>query len=344
MESNKDGDIYYITTDCSPSHLFGNLSVTDKSVMYLHNSESQPRVIVVDRNLLKEKLLENLSSYVTKLNSSETNEMIAIKCVNINNSYYVAVGLYGGFKLWSADGNRLLFQIPAKVRTTDKPYAFTAICEYKTNPKSNGWDSIICTDNYGQIFLVSNFGQIFKAKLLYSYDGVTTTSVCSGRNTELIAVGFETGEVYIFRNKNESQVEVAAKLDNINNLPCLSLAIVERENNLLAIGYLNGEVRIHNFSQDKNSNNFELKTTIGAHLRMLTQVISYKDCLITCGDDCFVNIWKLDNESNVTIVGNFELTDKMPVGLSILENDDSVSLLVSCYDKASLALIKNLNI
>ncbi len=41
--------IRYINTDCSPSHLANNISVSKKHVFYIHNSETQPRVIMVDR-------------------------------------------------------------------------------------------------------------------------------------------------------------------------------------------------------------------------------------------------------------------------------------------------------
>ena len=41
--------IRYINTDCSPSHLPNNLSISKKHILYIHNSESQPRVIMVDR-------------------------------------------------------------------------------------------------------------------------------------------------------------------------------------------------------------------------------------------------------------------------------------------------------
>lgn len=36
-------------TDCSPSHLFNNLSNSENSIIYIHNSESQPRIITVNK-------------------------------------------------------------------------------------------------------------------------------------------------------------------------------------------------------------------------------------------------------------------------------------------------------
>jgi len=54
MENNKNikENIRYVFTDCSPSHLPNNISISKKHVFYIHNSETQPRVIMVDRRYI----------------------------------------------------------------------------------------------------------------------------------------------------------------------------------------------------------------------------------------------------------------------------------------------------
>lgn len=47
--NNNKEIIRYVNTDSSPSHLPNNISVTKKHIFYIHNSETQPRVIMVDR-------------------------------------------------------------------------------------------------------------------------------------------------------------------------------------------------------------------------------------------------------------------------------------------------------
>lgn len=42
-----------INTDCSPSHLPNNISLSKNHVFYIHNSETQPRIIMVDRKYNK---------------------------------------------------------------------------------------------------------------------------------------------------------------------------------------------------------------------------------------------------------------------------------------------------
>jgi hypothetical protein len=45
-----------ITTDCSPSYLTDNISVTEKNIIYIHNSENQPRIIIIDKKYKTIKL------------------------------------------------------------------------------------------------------------------------------------------------------------------------------------------------------------------------------------------------------------------------------------------------
>jgi WD40 repeat protein len=176
-------------------------------------------------------------------------------------------------------------------------------------------------------------------------DGIATTACCSGFNTDIIAVGFETGEIVLLKLKSDNVVETLAKLDNYYNLPSLSMAVIHINlKNILVIGYLNGEIRLHNLSS-----NYELMLSLGAHLRLITHVSAYNDYFITCGDDCYVNIWKLDKDDKILNKGNFELCDKMPVGACVLERENTgntqiLDLLVSVYDSSNLVLIQNISI
>ena len=43
------GKLSIIQTDCSPSHLFNNLSYCNKNLLFIHNSEIQPRIIIIDK-------------------------------------------------------------------------------------------------------------------------------------------------------------------------------------------------------------------------------------------------------------------------------------------------------
>ena len=106
MDTN-DKKITIHKIDCSPSYIINNLSISKDNLYFIHNSQSLPRILVINKKLLK----EDNNKCATVLNSSETNEMLFVKSIIIKNVEYIAIGLYNGFKLWNNEGNRLLFQI-----------------------------------------------------------------------------------------------------------------------------------------------------------------------------------------------------------------------------------------
>ena len=85
--------------ECSPSYIINNLSQSKDSLYFIHNSQSFPRVLVINKSSLNDK--NNPTKNISILNSSEKNEMLFIKSLYIKNEEYIAVGLYNGFKLWN---------------------------------------------------------------------------------------------------------------------------------------------------------------------------------------------------------------------------------------------------
>ena len=109
MDKNKPNIIIY-NLECSPSYIINNLSQSKDSIYYIHNSQSFPRVLVINKKILREKNTPN-PKFITVLNSSEKNEMLFVRSIIIKDNEYIAIGLYNGFKLWNKEGNRLLYQI-----------------------------------------------------------------------------------------------------------------------------------------------------------------------------------------------------------------------------------------
>ena len=141
--------------------------------------------------------------------------MLIAKVITFNdNVSYIAVGLYGGFKLWSRDGSRLLFQIPAKTQQT-KPYAFLSITEYQMNSnEQNGkYDSILCGDNYGQLFLVSGQLSKWKSKLIYNNNNTMgITSIAATTNGQYVGLTFDKNSIALITiNNTEMKNNVTIK-------------------------------------------------------------------------------------------------------------------------------------
>jgi hypothetical protein len=330
-------DITLIQTDCSPSHISNNISTSDKNIIFIHNSEIQPRVIIIDKKLLNDKVYDNLPKYITKLNSSDASEFTRIKYLNVHNMYYIGVGLIGGFQLWSNDASRLIFHIPCKNKNSDKLYCFNAISECKSNEKSNGFDSIVSADNYGNIHLIVGSNQTWKSRVIYTYENQTATDIKCDENNDIIACAYETGEIHILKFKGEG-VELKAKFDNTFNLPALSLGILSSPKLLLLAGYANGEVKI--FSLEKN---YDLVGSLGSHLRMINAlcVLGKSNVFATAGDDCFVNIFRVENDLSMSMIGNYDIQHKPAVGVALVNDKDRyVDCIVTTYDNPHLIYLE----
>lgn len=283
--------------------------------------------------------------------------MSRIKIINLNGTLVAAIGLNGGLKIWSYDGNRLFYNIPCKIKLDDKPYLFQAISEYyqfnnnpinlvQENLKDSPCQGILCADSYGQIFLITGSGLSYKSRLLYHNNGVTATDLTCDYKTSIFSCAFETGEIFILRIKDENMVENIIKFDNLDNLPCLSLAnLYTDKNNFLGAGYLNGEIRIYLnrfFNMEKG---FDFVYSIFSSLRMINSICCYKNYLASCSDDCFINIWKINDYQEIFNVGNYEISDKMPLAAEFVCNvNGRVDLIATCFDSPFLTMIENLNL
>ena len=143
MEENKNNTTIY-NLECSPSYIINNLSQSKDSLYYIHNSQSFPRVLVINKKQLKEKDSNNKN--ISVLNLSERNEMLLVKSIIIKDEEYIAVGLYNGFKLWNKEGNRLLYQISNPNTDKKKIYAFICCSEFvldKTNRNCKELNAVI---------------------------------------------------------------------------------------------------------------------------------------------------------------------------------------------------------
>lgn len=284
--------------------------------------------------------------------------MLRIKVLDLNGTKVSAVGLYGGLKIYSYEGNRLFFNIPCKIKLSEKPYLFQAISEFynfgnnipSESPKNKGYPchGILCADSYGEIFLITGSNFNYKNRLLYHNVGITATDIICDYRTGIFSCAFETGEIYVLKVKDENSVDNIIKFDNIDNLPCLSLAnIYTKKYNYLAAAYLNGEIKVYinRFSSLSGETGFDLVYSIFSNLRMINSLTSYNNYIAACADDCFINIWKITDNNEVSIIGNYEISDKMPLAAEFTTNaNGKTDLIATCFDTPSLTLIENLNL
>ena len=323
---NKLKDVSYFTTECSPSHIFQNMSSSANEIYYIHNSEIQPRIIVIDKNLFVSKNTNEYSKFINKLNGSESLQISCLFYSIIEQTEIIAVGLYGGFKIWSRDGNRLLFQLTDN-SFSDKTYSISALCARTISNKNY----LIFGDSKGQIF------QCHGVETNWTYDKIftnknnyTVTSLCSNNKTGFIAAGFENGSISIFDYTNK-QINILIDFDNEYNFPCLALNAPSNTDYCIA-GYLNGEIRIYSFTK------LALLSSIQSHIRGVNAICSNSSgsLIASLGDDCYVNI--LSYDGIIKLKKSINLENKLPVGAQFLTNNN---LTVCCYDCPELVLIEN---
>jgi WD40 repeat protein len=262
--------------------------------------------------------------------------MLFAKVININNINYIANGLYGGFKLWSIDGKRIFFQIPAKNKIEGRIYAFTSICEFNTDNSKNEFDCFLCGDNYGQIFIVSGEKFRWKSKHIYGINNKETIlSISSYIDYNCVGVCIDNGNVLILKVEKDK----SDKLKEFNNEKNISLvsSIIKNDykDYYLGCGFVNGEIKIYNM------NKLTLSYTINSHLRGINTLIGVNSCFISGAEDGAINIWKVGNKK-IELRNNLVFEDKNIVGITY--DEDKRCIYANAYDYQEIIRISNLNI
>ena len=328
--------------ECSPSYIINNLSQSKNSIYFIHNSQSFPRVLVINKKLLKEKNTNNKCMSV--LNSSEKNEMIFVKSILIKEVEYIAVGLYNGFKLWNKDGNRLLHQISYSNNTNkkNKINAFICCAEYlfERNDFQSSPDSIISGDNYGNLFLIFGSKSNWKnAKIFSSENSETILSIATNIEIEEFGISLDNGNVLIMKIKKGKCDLIKKFEENGKNIIAVNSVIFSKEDKgefFLGCGFINGEIRIYSLKD------YNWKLSINSNLRSIGPMIVRNSCEIIVGsDDGQINIWKYDNKKNSIILkNNLLFEDKMIVGLAY-DNEENI-LYANSYDYPEIIAISDI--
>ena len=324
---------------CSPSYLINNLSHSKEFLYFIHNSQSCPRVISINKKLLKEK---NINKYVSVFNSSEKNEMLHIKCITMKDSDYIAIGLYNGFKLWNKEGNRLLFQMSKPNIKQNKIYAFTFCSEFLLNSEINKDypDSILASDNYGQLFLIYGSKSSWKSnKMFTTPNAESILSIGTNIQTNNIGLTLDNGNVLILKYENgEFNLMKKIEEDGRHNISinCVIFSKKDKSEFFLACGYINGEIRIYSMKD------YNIKFSINSHLRSVGPMdVKGDNNIIVGSDDGQINIWNYnDDEDKITLKSNYLFEDRMIVGL-IYDKDENC-LYANYNDFPEVMVISNI--
>lgn len=331
MEST-DKNIRFVNTECSPSHSYNNMTESEDKIYYIHNSEIQPRIIVIDKKLFEASNKDNLVDYITKLNSNEVLQYSCLKKININGKEFIAVGLFGGFKIWSLDGLKLLLHSNNTSIINFKSYSVHAVSErrYKTNNRFN--NSILFGDSHGLITSCSLVNETFQPIKFHQHKkDLTVTALTTNYHTGIVVSAYDNGQIIILEQSDKEVTEIQT-FDNEYNLPVLSLISLDNINiNVFVAGYLNGEIRIFSY------NNLHLMYIYQAHLKSITSLSVFDNYFVSTSEDCYVNVYKMEKDK-FEVVKNIFLENKIPVGGIITKIKGKNSLIVCNFDNPVLAV------
>ena len=337
MESTQEKiNIYNI--ECSPSYLVNNLSISKDNLYFIHNSQSFPRILIVNKKLLK----ENKNKCVSVLNSSEKNEMLFVKSITLKDSEYIAVGLYNGFKLWNKEGNRLLFQISNPNTNHNKIYAFTCCSEFLINSENkseNTPDSILSADNYGQLFLIYGSKSNWKnSKLFATQNNECILSIGANKELNDIGITLDNGNIFIL-NIEKGNCDLIKEIEGDKQNIAINSVIFSIKNKseyFLGCGFINGEIRIISLKD------YNLKFSINSNLRSIGPMFVKDNCdIITGSEDGQITIWGYDeNKEKIVLKKNVLFEDKIIVGLGY--DKENKNLYISCYDFPEIICISDI--
>ena len=334
------GKIKVYNIECSPSYIINNLSISKKNLYFIHNSQSFPRILIVNKKILKEK--EN-KECVSVLNSSEKNEMIFVKSITIKDIEYIAVGLYNGFKLWNKEGNRLFYQISSPNTNKDKIYAFICCSEFFINPENistiqQSPDSILAGDNYGQLFLIYGSKSNWKSSKLYTTPNAESIlSIGSSVEINIFGITLDNGDIKLIKYEKGNCKVVKTITPESKNISINSVIFSKKDKSefFLACGFINGKIKIISL------NDYNLKFSINSNLRSVGPMVVKDNCeIITGSDDGQVSIWKYDEDKDgIILKSNYLFEDKMIVGLGYDKEENNI--YISCYDFPEITCISD---
>lgn len=327
-----------IQINCSASHIVNNLQITPNSLMFIHNSESYPRLVNIQNQYFSE-IKDHFINYIPKLTKKNQNlqEIVTFKVLFLNNNnYYIGVGYYNTFKLFSLEGDKLLFQLVPTHFNNVKIYAVTSITEF-SRKSTEFFDCILICDNYGDIFLINNDDSNWKKiQLTNETQNESEGIICCNtyKGYKYLGVCYESSKISLYNYENE-KLQLSK---NFNfKLPSLCCSMMKIKNEIYFVcGLMNGEIKIINCLS------YNIVLSINSHIREITSMITVNNSIFTGSNDTTLNGFRINEDTlEVSKIINMEFEDKLIVG--IVYNKIKKCIYVAVYDTPELYIINDIN-
>ena len=159
-------------------------------------------------------------------------------------------------------------------------------------------------------------------------------AIVSDPKSRNMAIATGTGAVIFVATHEDKEWQPVHNLLaslKVSEIPATSADVLNRGQNLFAIGYANGSVKLF------NAEDGQLLCELGAHSRQVNALVCHptKAVFATCGDDTFVNIWEVSGSKlaslDINLIVSSRVADYQMTGVAF-GGPDFNSLVSSVYD------------
>lgn len=317
--------------ECSPSHLFNNLSTNANKSVFIHNSESTPRVITIDNKLFQGDEPKQLTKLITKFVTPDKNEIYCAQIVTLGSRDFLLLSLIGGFQLWTSDGLRLIHEISSAPNNIFDIYYFyssTIGSIYDRN------DAIYCGNNKGQVFSIYGSGLSWNNYLAFENANKTVINLQFCSENKLLVSALEDGTNLVLTPTDFVLAKVTSFVSPANLPLCTST--YNENHNLYVCGYLNGQLEVY-----KADKEFSRIMSIDAHARGVNCLDSKGNWLVSGGDDCSLNIYEL-KEGKLKLKRDILMENKMVMGVQVTDAKEKLGFLCNFFDSTSIIKFENI--
>ena len=172
-------------------------------------------------------------------------------------------------------------------------------------------------------------------------DNCPITALSADPRSKTLAAGNSNGFIVIFSCFNETGWKPLHSIAPPTEIPCMSLGLLFRGENLYVAGFANGHVIL--ISPDQGF----VVAEISAHSRQLNALACHpiKSVFATCSDDTFVNIFEVSGDKidklEVSLVMASRVNDYMMVGVAF-GGEKSNSLVATPFDFRTIVVWNNI--
>ena len=168
--------------------------------------------------------------------------------------------------------------------------------------KANGFYGSLVVNKRTSHILAGNHRYLAAVDLGFDTVPVTWVDVDAAQELRILAADNRTSELGTFDHDLLDSLKV-------NEVPATTASVINRGENLFAIGFANGAVKLYNCESGT------IICELQAHSRQINGLVCHptKSVFATCGDDTFLNVWEVSGSKlenlDINLICSSRVTD-----------------------------------